>query len=303
MTGPGPEGHHHHPASGSRYVWATMGLNFAIFLAELVGGLVAGSLALIADSFHNLTDLTALVLVVVARRLQRIPPSPGHTFGYRRADVMAGFINAGILFLAMGAVLARAVEHLASPRPVAGGLMLGIGSFGLVANTLGVWLLHRDPEQDIGLRSAGLHLVTDAASSAAVVIGGWAVWSFGWYRVDPILSLVIAGAAMVGAVAVMREGLHILMEGTPRHLDLAEVTAAMLAVPGVEAVEHVHLWSLTSTEPSLTATLVLSDQPLSEAEAVLRAVEQKVDECFCIRHTVLQVEPGGQALRGEAGCP
>lgn len=303
MAVPGLETHHSHPPSGSRYVWATMGLNLAIFIAELVGGVVAGSLALIADSFHNLTDLTALVLVVVARRLQRIPPTAGHTFGYRRADVMAGFINAGILFLAMGAVLARAVEHLATPRPVAGGLMLGIGSFGLVANTLGVWLLRRDPAQDIGLRSAGLHLLTDAASSAAVVAGGWAVWSLGWFRVDPILSLIIAGAAMVGAVAVMREGLHILMEGTPRHLDVGEVTAAMLAVPGVKGVGHVHLWSLASTEPSLTATLVLSDQPLSEAESVLRAVERKVDECFCIRHTVLQVEPGGQAERAGAGCP
>lgn len=294
MTDGGLGYHHHDGDRSSRYLVATMALNLGIFLAELVGGLVAGSLALVADSFHNLTDLTSLILVLVARRLQRIPPSDRHTFGFRRADVLAGFINAGVLFLAMGAVLTQAVERLLAPQPVRGSLMLAIGAVGLVANTLGVWLLRRDPNQDLGLRSAALHLVTDAASSAAVVVGGWGVWSLGWVRLDPALSVLIALAAMAGAVRVIREGIHIVMEGAPRDLDAREVRRAMLAVPGVHAVEHFHLWSLASTEPSLTATVTLADQSLSSAGDVVRLLERELAGRFGIRHTVVQVEAAGE---------
>jgi len=292
---------HHRGEGGLGYLVATMALNLAIFLAELVGGLMAGSLALIADSFHNLTDLTALVFVLVARRLQRIPPSDSHTYGFRRADVFAGLLNGGILFFAMGGVLSHAVERLRHPHPVGGGVMLLIGGLGLVANTLGVWLLRRDPAQDLGLRSAVLHLLTDAASSGAVVLGGWLIWSHGWDRVDPVLSILIAVVAMAGAIRVISEGVHIMMEGTPRGLDAEAVRKAMLRVPGVRGVEHLHLWSLASTEPSLTATIRLDDCPISDARRVVHAVERAIGEEFGIHHTVLQVEPAGEPR--ERCCP
>lgn len=289
-------GHHHPVPESGWWLGATMALNLFIFLAELVGGLLAGSLALIADSFHNLTDLTSLVLVVVARRLQRLPASDQHTFGFRRADVMAGFVNAAILFAAMGAVLTEAVDHLLHPHPVNGWIMLVIGAIGLLANTLGVGLLRRDPNQDLGLKSAALHLVTDAASSAAVVLGGGLLLTVGWLRVDPALGILIALVAMFGAVRMMREGIHILMEGTPRSLEAEEVRGAIEGVEGVCAVEHFHLWSLASTEPSLSATVCVTDQRVSEAERVLRRVEKLVSESFGIHHTVLElaVERGSE---------
>ncbi len=271
-----------------------MALNLAIFLAELTGGLLAGSLALIADSFHNLTDLTSLVLVLIARRLQRIPASDVHTFGFRRADVLAGFVNAGILLVAMGGVLTEAVDHLLHPRAVNGHVMLIIGSFGLVANTLGVWLLHRDASQDLGLKSAALHLVTDAASSVAVVLGGWLLMSRGWMWVDPALSVIIAAVAIWGAVHLIREGVHIIMEGTPRSLDTSEVRAAIERIDGIAGVEHLHLWCIASTEPSLSATLRVANQPVAEAAVIVRSVEREVAERFGIGHTVLQVEVAGQ---------
>ncbi len=271
-----------------------MALNLAIFLAELTGGLLAGSLALIADSFHNLTDLTSLVLVLIARRLQRIPASDAHTFGFRRADVLAGFVNAGILLVAMGGVLTEAVDHLLHPRAVNGHVMLIIGSFGLVANTLGVWLLHRDASQDLGLKSAALHLVTDAASSVAVVLGGWLLMSRGWTWVDPALSVIIAAVAIWGAVHLIREGVHIIMEGTPRSLDTSEVRAAIERIDGIAGVEHLHLWCIASTEPSLSATLRVANQPVAEAAVIVRSVEREVAERFGIGHTVLQVEVAGQ---------
>lgn len=286
--------HDHHGGGGRlRYLAATMALNLLIFLAELIGGLMAGSLALVADAFHNLTDLTALIFVLVARRLQRIPPSDNHTFGFRRADVFAGLLNGGILFLAMGGVVSHAVERLVHPHPVDGRLMLLIGALGLVANTLGVCLLYRDPTRDLGLRSAVLHLATDAASSAAVVLGGWLIVSFGWDRVDPVLSILIAVVAIAGAVRVIAEGVHIMMEGTPRGLDAEAVREAMLRVPGVRGVEHVHLWSLASTEPALTATVRLDECSLRDAQQILRSVEHTVGEDFGIHHTVFQVEPCG----------
>lgn len=289
---------HHHEGGGSGYVAATMGLNLLIFLAELIGGLMAGSLALVADAFHNLTDLTALVFVLVARRLQRIPPSDHHTYGFRRADVFAGLLNGGILFFAMGGVLSHAVERLLNPHPVGGKLMFLIGGLGLVANTLGVWLLHRDPTQDLGLKSAVLHLATDAASSAAVVLGGCLIWAYGWDRVDPVLSIMIAAVAIAGAIRVIADGVHIMMEGAPKGLDAGQVQGAMLAVPGVRGVEHFHLWSLASTEPSLTATIRLDECHLSDAQQVLRAVEKAVGEGFGIHHTVLQVEPAREPSNG-----
>ena len=290
VSGTGISGHHVGGEHGTRYVVATMALNLAIFLAELIGGILAGSLALIADSFHNLADLTSLVLVLLARRLQRIPSSDEHTFGFRRADVLAGFVNAGILLVAMGGVLAEAYNHLVMPHPVDGRLMVIIGSFGLVANTLGVWLLHRDPSQDLGLKSAALHLISDAASSAAVVLGGWLLMCRGWLRVDPALSVLIALVAMGGAIHLIREGVHIVMEGTPRSLDAAEVRRTIEGVDGVLAVEHMHLWCIASTEPSLSATLRVSDQLVSEAAQIVRRVEHAVGGRFGISHTVLQVE-------------
>jgi|AMFO01.1.fsa_nt_gi cation diffusion facilitator family transporter len=296
---------HHHDFAGrsSRVLVAAMALNLVIFLAELVGGLVAGSLALIADSFHNLTDLMSLVLVMVARRLQKIPASDRHTFGFRRADVMAGFINAAILLVAMGGVLSESVGHLLRPHPVDGRLMVVIGGIGLLANTLGVWLLHRDPTQDMGLASAALHLATDAASSAAVVLGGVLLMTVGWVRVDPILGILIALLAMAGAVRLLLDGVHILMEGTPRSLDAAEVRRAIEAIDGVERVEHFHLWSLASTEPSLTATILVEDRPVSEAQALLRRIEGRIAEEFGIGHTVLQVEAVGADDAGACRPP
>ncbi len=296
MSGAGNDGHHHHVIGDQSpwYVVATMGLNLSIFLAELIGGVLAGSLALIADSFHNLADLTSLALVLIARRLQRIPASDAHTFGFRRADVLAGFINAGILLVAMGGVLTEAFDHLLHPQPVNGQLMLIIGGFGLVANTLGVWLLHRDASQDLGLKSAVLHLASDAASSAAVVLGGWMVMALGWLRVDPALSVLIALVAMAGAVHLIREGVHIVMEGTPRSLNAAEVRGVIEGVEGVAGVEHLHLWCIASTEPSLSATLRVANQPLAEASAIVRQVEREVAGRFGIGHTVLQIEVAGE---------
>lgn len=284
--------HHHHglPTHRSSALWLAVTLNLAIIIGELIGGFLAGSLALIADAFHNVTDMSALVLVLVARRLGSRPPSAHHTFGFRRAEVMAGILNGLLLFAAMGFIGSRAIERLMEPRAVGSTLMMALGAVALVINAFAAWLLHRDPVQDLGVRSAVLHLLTDAGASGVVVVGGLIVRTTGWYRVDPVLSLIIAAGAMWGAFRLIREGVHILMEGTPGGLSPTRVVETIARTPGVDDVQHVHLWSIASTEPSLTATLIVADQPLSDAQAIIRDVERRLARRFDIQHTVLQIE-------------
>ncbi len=278
--------------ASQRRLLLAVALNFGIAAVEAVGGLLSGALSLVSDALHNAGDSGSLLLTLAARRLAGRRNSARHTFGFKRAETFAAVVNAAALIGVSVLLLAAAIARLRHPVPVQGGWMIGIGLFGVVANVAGTWLLHRDARTSLNVRSSYLHLVADAASSAAVVCGGIAIiwWRADW--VDPVLSIAIAGYAAAGSVIVLRQAVHVLMEGTPVDLDLGALQRAVEAVPGVENIHHVHVWSVGESDVHLDAHLEIADMLVSETQGLRAAVEAVLATDFGVGHVTLQLEAG-----------
>lgn len=284
-----PHAHPPAPRGGRperRLAWV-LALTLAYTLAEVVGGLLSGSLALLADAGHMMTDNLALALALAASRFSRRPPDEGRTYGYQRVEILAALGNALLLSVVCVAVVWEAWARIRAPRPVEAGLMGAIAAGGLAVNLVAAWIL-REREGNLNVRAAFLHVVGDLLGSAgALAAAGLVAWR-GWLRADPVASLVICAILLWGAYRLLRETVHVLLEGAPSHLDIAEIRRTLLEVQGVAAVHDLHVWSLGST-PLLTAHLV-ADHSLPLAR-VLREATDRVRDRFGIAHATLQVEP------------
>ncbi len=286
---------HSHDAperASQRRLLLAVALNFGIAAVEAVGGLLSGALSLVSDALHNAGDSGSLFLTLVARRLAGRRNSARHTFGFRRAETLAAVVNAAALIGLSVALFMAAVARLMHPVAVHGGLMIGVGLFGVVANVAGTLLLHRDARTSLNVRSSYLHLVADVGASVAVVGGGIALvwWQADW--VDPVLSIAIAGYAVAGSVRVLRQAVHVLMEGTPPDLDLLALQRAVHAVHGVVNIHHVHVWSVGESDVHLDAHLEITDMLVSETQGLRAAVEAVLASSFGIDHATLQLEAG-----------
>jgi cobalt-zinc-cadmium efflux system protein len=259
-------------------------------IAEAVGGLLSGSLALLSDAGHMLTDTGALALALAAAVLAARPADDRRTYGHRRAEVLGAQLNVALL-LALAAWIAwEAVERLGSEAPpIDLRLMAGIGLLGLAGNLAILYFLHE--EHGVNARAAFLHVLSDAVSSVAVVAGAglMALWpSLGW--IDPALSLLIVGLILVGAFRLVREVTHILMESVPGHLDLAAVGAAMAAARGVVTVHDLHIWTIASGLYALSAHVVVGDADVGRNDEILDEVKRILRERFGVGHTTIQIE-------------
>lgn len=293
--------HHHHAAD--RRLGLAVGLNLAIVIAEVIGGIASGSLALLSDAGHNLSDVMALALALFARRLGRRPPSTRHTFGFRRAEVLAALLNAATLLVVVTLIVREAVDRLQDPQPIQGTLMLTVAVVGLVANLVSVVLLHRDAHaHDINMRAAFVHLLQDTLSSVVVVAAALlAEWRHGPV-LDPIASIVVAVAVLHAGWELLRDATHILMEATPRDLDLEEIRRTCEASTDITCLHHVHAWETGAGERMLTAHVRMDDRPLSDARRILDGLRTLLETRWGIQHVTLEVEPGpaaGHALVGE----
>ncbi|HEY6100479.1 MAG TPA: cation diffusion facilitator family transporter, partial [Anaeromyxobacter sp.] len=261
-----------------------------IMVAELVGGLVSGSLALVSDAGHMLTDAGALGLALVAAFLATRPADDKRTFGYRRAEVLAAQVNVGALVVLSVWIGWEAIERLRHPHgPIDLPLMAGIAALGLAANVAILWVLHR--ERSLNARSAFLHVVSDTVSSV-VILGGAAAMAARpelWW-IDPVLSLGIGGLVLWGAARLVFEITDILMEGVPRHLDVGAVTRLMESAEGVVAVHDVHIWTISSGHHALSAHLVVHVESMGRNDDILTAVKSGLRRTFAIDHTTLQIE-------------
>jgi cobalt-zinc-cadmium efflux system protein len=274
-------------SSEHRLVWA-MALTGAFLIAEVVGGVLSGSLALLADAGHMLTDLGALGLAHAGMRLGRRPADPQRSFGYRRLEVLAAFANGVVLLLLTLWIAVAAMRRLFDPIPVLGGPMLAIAVLGLAVNLGAFALLRAGSRHNIGIAGALVHVLGDLLGSVATIAAAAVILVTGWTPIDPILSLAVSALILKSGWSLLRRSGHILLEGTPEDIDPAEVTHAAATVAGVTAAHHVHVWSLTSGQRLATLHVRLAKGAIGSD--ALAAVRTMLQARFAIEHSTIEVD-------------
>ncbi|OGS01106.1 MAG: hypothetical protein A2V88_09110 [Elusimicrobia bacterium RBG_16_66_12] len=267
---------------------AAIALTATIFFAELVGGWWTGSLALLADATHMAVDLLGLSLSLVAATLARLPADPKRTFGYRRVEVLAALGNAVALMVATGFILREAWSRWAFPTPIAAGPMTAVAVVGLLANMGSAAVLWRASRGNINLRGALLHVLSDAAGSLGAIAAGVVILYTRWYAVDALVSVLICAGIVLTAFWLLRDSIHILLEGAPAHLDLYEVRAALEGVSGVRGVHDLHLWCVTQGADAMSGHLEV--EPGADHASVLKTARKLMEDRFRLTHVTLQIE-------------
>jgi cobalt-zinc-cadmium efflux system protein len=291
-------GHHAH-GSASAVGWAAL-LTGAFMLAEIAGGLISGSLALLADAGHMATDFASLVLAWLAFRLARRPADARRTYGFDRLSVLAAFVNGTALFVVAGWILIEAVRRLSDPHPVTGGLMLGVAAAGLAVNIVAFWILSRGDRDNLNLRAALLHVLGDLLGSVAAIGAAIVILATGWTPIDPILSVLVAFLILRSAWHVVRESAHILLEGTPRDFDAAAIAADLTgAIPEIADVRHLHAWSISEERPMVTLEAVM--HPGADFEVARRTIKHRLAEKFGFGHATVEVHASGAELPAACG--
>lgn len=289
----GPHDHHHHGhhhgahADLGRALAIGMVLNVGFVIVEATAGLLTGSLALVADAGHNLSDVVALITAWLALRLARSRPTARHTYGHRRWSILIALGNAGLLLLAMGALAWEAIARFQAPPAVPGLTVTVVALIGLVINGLTAFLLRHGHE--LNSRAAFLHMVADAAVSAGVACAGLALWLGGWSWIDPVTTLVIVAVVVWSTWGLLCEAIGLAVDAVPPHVDAAAVRAFLAGQPGVREVHDLHIWPLSTTETALTVHLVREQ---GADDAFLQHLAAELREDFAIGHATIQVERG-----------
>lgn len=282
---------HARPGAGAdqRRVAIALSLSAAYMVAEIAGGLWTGSLALLADAGHMLSDVLALVLSLAAIRIAQRPPTPARTYGFYRTEILAALAHGVLLVWVAVYVVTEAIERFETPAEVLGGPMLAIATGGLAVNLVSLAVLHAGREHSLNVRGAWLHVLSDALGSVGAMTAGALVWGFGWYEADPAASLAIGCLIIYSSWALLREAVAVLMEGTPAHLDVVEIQDALGDLPGVVAIHDLHVWTITSGMESLTGHVVVKEG--TDSGALLQEICDLLYERFGIDHTTVQIEP------------
>jgi cobalt-zinc-cadmium efflux system protein len=271
-------------------LWA-LGLTAGFMGAEVAGGLISGSLALLADAAHMMTDAAALALAWCAFRIARRPADPRRSYGYHRGQVLAAFVNGAVLIAIVFWIFVEAFQRLRDPLPVQGWTMLVIAALGLAVNIAAFLVLHGGDRQNLNMRGAAAHVLGDLLGSAAAIVGAGVILSTGWTPIDPILSMLVGLLVLRSAWLVMRESTHILLEGTPAQIDPQGLRLALMAdIPDLQDVHHIHAWSLTPERPLLTLHARVGES--ADAQAILLRIKQVLASRFGIDHSTVQIERG-----------
>ncbi|MBB1075506.1 cation transporter [Rhodoferax sp. 4810] len=297
--------HSHAPASFNRAFAVGIALNAAFVAIEAFYGWQINSLALLADAGHNLSDVAGLVLAWGGALAGKVRPDARHTYGFKRASILAAFINALLLLVAMGSLGWEALARLQSPEPTQGWTIIAVASVGIAINTATALMFMRGRKDDLNIRGAFLHMAADALVSLGVVLGGALYLWQGWGWIDPVMSLAIAVVIVLGTWGLAKQSLHMLFDGVPEGVDTAAVRQLLLGLPGVAEVHDLHVWAMGTSDIALTAHLVVSDA-VQDSGSLLGAAEHELHEHFEIRHVTLQLETPAYAahcaLRTGAGC-
>ncbi|MFF5503914.1 cation diffusion facilitator family transporter [Streptomyces roseolus] len=274
-----------------------LGITLSVMVVEIVGGVVADSLALIADAAHMATDAIGLAMALLAIHFANRPPSGNRTFGFARAEILAALANCLLLLGVGGYVLYEAVQRFMEPAGTKGGLAIAFAAVGLVANVVSLSLLMRGQKESLNVRGAYLEVLADALGSVTVIVSAAIILATGWQYADPIASLVIGLMIVPRTVKLLRETLDVLLEAAPKGVDMAEVRAHLLALPGVEDVHDLHAWTITSGMPVLSAHVVVDAGALDSVghEKMLHDLQGCLGDHFDVEHCTFQLEPAGHA--------
>lgn len=273
----------------SKLLIATV-LNFVITVVELAGGLLAGSLALVADALHNFADGTALLISYAAWAISKKGKTVRKTYGYRRAQILAAVINSGFLVGISVFLIKEAVRRLAHPTLVKENIVIGVAAVGLAANLLAIIFLKSESRKGLNFRAAFLHLLSDAVSTAAVVAGGILMALYRIYWVDPLLTLLINVYILGECVRIINQAVHIIMQGAPPHLDVDEIVQRIRTIKEIEDVHHVHVWSLDEERIYFEAHVNVQDMPVSRTNGIYERIEKELLDSFGIGHVTIQFE-------------
>ena len=283
--------HHHHGDLKGRNLLISILLNIVITAAQVVGGILSGSLSLLSDALHNFSDVLSLVMSYIASKLAKKKASIGKTFGYKRAEVLAAFINAATLVVVAILLIIEAIERYQDPQEIESNLVIWLSIVAILGNGFSVLLLRGDANSNLNMRSAYLHLLTDMMASVAVLIGGILMKYYQVFWVDAVLTFLIALYLIWVGYELLKKSTHMLMLFTPEHIDVEKIVEAVNALDKVKRIHHVHVWCLNDDEFHLEAHLdLLNDIQISEFDVVLKNVERLLQEEFQINHVTIQPE-------------
>ncbi len=296
--GPSPD------VTGARLL-IVLGLNLVIPIVQVVGGLMAGSVALISDAAHNFSDFTAVLIAYAAFLIGKKGASVKNTFGYRRAEVLAALVNVVILTAASGYIIYEAGKRLLHPEPVSGAIVMWIAGVGVIGNGWSAWLLHKDAGHSLNVRGAFLHMMGDLLTSVVVLVNGAVLMFKPWHWLDPLLSFFIVLFILKNCWSILREAGAILMNATPRDIDLVKVKDVIEQSPEVAGVHYLHAWNVSADSIAFSGHVVVEDQPVSRTEILAGRIREKLLREFGIDHAILQFETahcGDGGLLCEMSC-
>lgn len=289
------EYHHNHrqpipPTRIKRALIAGIVLNFLVVLIELIAGLKINSLSLLSDAGHNLADVGVLSLSLLAYLMMKKKSSQQFTYGYSKTSILIALFNAVVLLVSIGAITVGSINRLIHPQPLPGNIIALVAGIAIVINVFTALLFVSDQKRDLNLKSAYLHLMSDAAVSLAIVVGGIIMWYTSWYWIDPILSIVIAAVIMIATWRLLRDSIRLSLDGVPQHINLTTIRESVLKVPGVKDLHHIHIWGISTAENALTAHLVLDNNTTSDKEKEIKMEVRRVLGNLDIHHITLETE-------------
>ena len=293
-----PHHHHHHPlpadaSSLNRALMLGIALNLLFVIVEFVVGLCYGSMGLLSDAGHNLSDVAGLLLAMLAFRLSQSPATSRYTYGYKKSTVLISLLNSLILLIAVGVIVAESIGRMLHPEAVTGDAIAWTAGVGVLVNGFTAWLFMRDKGRDLNVRGAFLHMAADALVSVGVLLSGVIISWTGWRLIDPIVGLAVA-AVIVGSVwSLLRDSLRLSLDGVPEGIRLEEVERTIASVEGVRGVHHIHIWAISTTENALTAHVVLEPEAEARMEQVKHQVKERLHEAG-IGHATLEFETAGE---------
>lgn len=261
-----------------------------VMIAEIIGGLLANSLALLSDAGHMFTDILALGLSLVAMRFAQKPPTPSKTFGFHRLEILAAFFNGMLLFFISFYIFYEAYHRLLHPEEIKGLFMLVVACIGLLANGVGIILLRKSAHTSLNVKSAFFHIVGDTISSGGVIVGGLIILYTGWYLIDPLIGIFIGILILKGAYALIMESIDIFLEATPKDINVEEMLDELRKIKGVKDVHHLHLWTITSGINAMSAHVLIDDLLISSSAYILKEIKSLLHNNYRIGHSTIQFE-------------
>lgn len=290
--------HHHEITSLNRAFIISISLNIAFVLAEFAAGFWYDSLGLLSDAGHNLSDVASLILAMLAFRLAKVNPTPNYTYGLKKSTILVSLLNAVILLIAVGIIISESIDKFFHPQPVEGGAIAWVAGIGVVINGITAWLFMKDKDKDLNVKGAYLHMAADALVSIGVVISGIIIIYTGWYVVDPIIGIVIAGVIVYSTWGLLRDSLRLSLDGVPAGTDIRDIEKTIRSVVGVQDLHHLHVWGISTTETALTVHVVVENT--DRMEEIKEEIKQALRH-IGVQHVTLEFELSSTHCHGDCG--